>query len=296
MLWAQWIPAGDSWYVIYNANGGTKAPVGQVVPRGQDAVLTTEVPEAGKMFFLGWAKEPDAEAPEYRPGDTLRYDSAKTAVVLYALWSLDPAQRPFVISFDANGGLPDTLPQEMSVPRGAWTLLPAQKPSWDAQHDFKGWAENPGEAEAKWQPGDAFMPRQSTVLYALWKAHYRITEGAGSVWTKGSGKAQRFVADGNKRYFKELLVDGKPLNGDITITDGSTVAVIDASTMETLSIGSHMVTFVYIDGEATVPFTVRKKLPPTGDAGQPWLWLGLMILGGAGLGCLRLNRRKHGKN
>ena len=124
---------------------------------------------------------------------------------------------------------------------------------------------------------------QDTILYAVWNAHYKVIEGAGSVWTKGSGKPQRFVADGDRKYFVELRVDGLPFNEGVQISSGSTVAYINAKAMEKLSVGNHTVTFVYIDGTASAPFKVRTKIPPTGDTGHPALWLTLVMLGIAGL-------------
>ena len=282
-LWAQWNIAGNSWYIVYDANGGTKAPDTQIITRGKDAVLTKELPENGSLTFMGWATDPDAAAAEYQPGDTLKYDSGKNYVVLYALWELDPAKRPVTVSFDANGGLPDTAPKKITVPKGIWVQLPAQQPSWDAQHDFLGWSANQKATEPQWKAGSAVVVNQDTTLYAVWNAHYKVIEGAGSVWTKGSGKPQRFVADGNRKYFVELRVDGLPFNEGVEISSGSTVAYINAKAMEKLSVGNHTVTFVYIDGTASAPFKVRTKIPPTGDAGHPALWLTLVMLGIAGL-------------
>ena len=112
-LWAQWQMAGDDWYVIYNANGGTKAPGPQIVRKGQNAVLTTELPEGGKLIFKGWT--PDKQHPEtvYQPGDTLMYDSGKEYVVLYALWDLSPVPEPIHISFSANGLQDAVLPADI---------------------------------------------------------------------------------------------------------------------------------------------------------------------------------------
>lgn len=295
-LWAQWELAGNSWAVVYNANGGTKAPRTQIVPQGQDAVLTTELPEAGRMVFRGWATDPEATAAEYQPGNTLKYDSGKTYVVLYALWSLDPAQRPVTISFNANGGLPDTVPKKTSAPKRTWVQLPAQQPSWDAQHDFLGWSADPKAAEPELKPGGTALFEQDTVLYAVWNPHYKVIEGAGSVWVRGSGKTQRFVADGNVIYFSKLLVDGQPFETGVKISSGSTVADISAKAMEALSDGEHTITFVYVDGEASAPFSVQRKLPPTGDRALPGLWCSLILLGIIGLGfagrTARLKRRK----
>ena len=290
-LWAQWEEAGDSWYVIYDANGGTKAPGAQIIPRGKDAVLTSVAAESPSMTFKGWATDPYAVTAEYQPGDTLKYDSGKNYVVLYALWELDPAQRPVVISFDANGGLPDTVPKTISAPQKTWVQLPGKEPSWDAQHDFLGWAADPKASEPQWKAGDTVLFDQDTKLYAIWHAHYKVIEGAGSVWTKGSGKTQRFVADGNVKYFEELRVDGRPFNEGVHISSGSTIADINASAMEKLSVGSHTVTFIYKDGMAGASFTVQKKVPQTGDAGNPALWLGLIMLGITGI-VLRGRKRK----
>ena len=91
-------------------------------------------------------------------------------------------------------------------------------------------------------------------------------------------------------------MDGRPFNEGVHISSGSTIADISASAMEKLSVGSHTVTFIYKDGMAGASFTVQKKVPQTGDAGNPALWLILTVLGIAGLvlpGMLaRIARRK----
>ena len=283
MLWAQWDIAGNSWYIIYKANGGTKAPIAQIIPRGQDAVLTEEIPESGSMEFKGWATDPNAVSAEYQPGDTLLFNSEKNIVVLYAVWSITPVKRPVIISFDANGGLPDTVPEKISTRQGVWTRLPGEQPAWDAQHVFQGWSDDPQATTPAWGPGSMVLFNEDTILYAIWDPHYKVIEGAGSVWFKGSGKTQRFVANGDVKYFKELRVDGRPFNEGVHISSGSTVADISAKAMETLSVGSHTVTFVYVDGEASAPFTVQKEMPPTGDTGHPALWLFLILSGISGL-------------
>ena len=90
-------------------------------------------------------------------------------------------------------------------------------------------------------------------------------------------------------------MDGLPFNEGVEISSGSTVAYINAKAMEKLSVGEHTVTFVYVDGEASAPFTVQKKLPPTGDTGHPVLWLTLIILGITGLILPGMLLRKAGR-
>ncbi|MBP5725748.1 MAG: InlB B-repeat-containing protein, partial [Clostridia bacterium] len=283
VLWAQWEIPANSWYIVFNANGGTKAPGAQIIQQGKDAVLTTELPEAAKMVFKGWTPDLQTMDPVYQPGDTLKYEIGKNYVVLYALWNLSPAERPVLITFKANGGLPATVPDPISRQKSVWFLLPGSKPAWDAQHLFLGWSDHPEAVEAKWKAGAAAVFDQDTTLYAVWKAQYKVIEGAGSVWTKGSGKTQRFVANGNITYFTELRIDGKRFTDGVKISSGSTVAEIEPRAMEKLSLGKHTVTFVYEDGEASAPFIVRKTLPPTGDRSHPALWLFLILFGLAGI-------------
>ena len=130
-LWAQWVLTGDDWYVIYNANGGTKAPEPQIIPKGQDAAVSTELPESGDLIFKGWTTDLKTETAEYLPGDTLPYDSEKNVVVLCALWNLDPADRPWVLSFrdsltDPVSGIPNPMSIDPSVSTDA--IIPSNIP------------------------------------------------------------------------------------------------------------------------------------------------------------------------
>ena len=169
------------------------------------------------------------------------------------------------------------------MPKMVWFLLPEQEPVWDDQHEFLGWSRDPEADKTEMKAGSAAVFGEDTKLYAVWKAQYKVIEGAGSIWNKGSGKPQRFVADGNLMYFTELRIDGKRFEDGVAITSGSTVANIEPRVMEKLSVGTHTVTFAYEDGEASANFTVQRTLPPTGDQSRPALWLLLIVFGLAGL-------------
>ena len=456
-LWAQWKIDEKSWYVIYNANGGTKAPGPEIVQKDKDAVLSKELPEAGKMIFKGWTTDPKKPKVEYQPGDTLPYDSSKNVVVLYAVWDLspvpkpinvsfdangvdkaklpadlwfeqgtwatlapaipplngsyvfvgwsedpkatvpefkagtsyrfyktvklyaiwteqkkvtltfadslsdevsnmpdpitiqtnvspnvkipdtipkkpgrkfvgwntkkdrtgttylpgdtivlkedttlwaqwdlDPVDRPVVISFEANGGLKESVPDNISVPKNEEFRLPDTKPAWDGQHDFLGWSTDYQATEPTWKAGDTVSFNEDTTLYAIWNAHYKVIEGANATWTKASGKKMRFAADGNLEYFKELKVDGKPLTDGVKISSGSTVADISSAAMEKLSVGDHTITFVYKDGEASAKFSVaaHRNTPKTGDTENPVLFIVMIIISLMGMiGIILIKRR-----
>lgn len=106
---------------------------------------------------------------------------------------------------------------------------------------------------------------------------YRNIEGNGLTWNKGSGEEGRFVfkrsIDDEKTFseFNGILVDGKSVpRTNYKATEGSVIIDLNADYMETLSIGEHTLTAIFIDGnDVTVKFTITrdqsKTIPPTGD-------------------------------
>ena len=174
-LWAQWVKAEDSWFVVYNANGGTKAPKTQIVKQGKDAKLSKELPKAGKMIFRGWTTDPKAAKVEYNPGDVLPYDSRKNVVVLYALWDLSPVPRPVHVAFDANGLANVDLPADVWLERGSWLQLsPAVAPLGSA-YVFRGWSEKRGSKEPEYKAGKSYRFDRDVKLYAIWKKQKMTT-------------------------------------------------------------------------------------------------------------------------
>jgi len=282
-LWAQWTIPGNNWFIVYFASGGTKAPMPQVIPRGQDAVLSTEQPESEYMIFRGWSPSLRKREPLYQPGDTLKFDNQRILIILYAVWDISPISLPIHISFDSSGLKAASLPEDVWLDEHSWILLEPAEPPIDSIWSFVGWSKDPNATTPEYKAGRYYYFSRNTVLYAVWKAHYKVIQGAGSVWVQGSGATQRFVANGNIAYFTELQIDGERFMDGVEISSGSTVADIRYWAMEKLSIGEHTVTFVYKDGEASAKFTVKQKIPQTGDAGHPILWVSLVLLGFAGL-------------
>lgn len=281
-LYAQWTPLGDYWYIIYNAAGGADAPLTQIIRKGQDAVLSAEVPFHIDWTFRGWSRDREAEQPEFDPGDTLPFSESEPFVVLYAVW--EKHDNRLEVTFDTNGGKAGTQPGKMTVQMMVWTRLPGKMPSWDPQHDFLGWDTDPEATEPLYKAGGMALFMNNTVLYAIWYPHYRIIQGAGSTWVKDSKKDHRFAADGNIAYFTEFRFDGKALDSsEYKATSGSTIIDVSAAAMQKLSVGKHTVEVVYQDGSASAEFTVSKKTPKTGDAAELLLWNGLVLLGIAGL-------------
>ena len=174
-LWAQWIKAEDSWFVVYNANGGTKAPKTQIEVRGKNAKVSKKLPEAGKMIFRGWTTDPASPKVEYNPGDVLPYDSRKNVVVLYALWDLSPAPRPVHVTFDANGLANVDLPADVWLERGGWMQLSAAVAPLGSAYVFRGWSEKRGSKEPEYLAGKSYRFERDTKLYAIWEKQETTT-------------------------------------------------------------------------------------------------------------------------
>ena len=79
---------------------------------------------------------------------------------------------------------------------------------------------------------------------------YKIISGDGSVWKRGSGKTQVFIANGQLKKFQTLKLDGKDVSSsDYTLEAGSTVVTFEPAFMQGLKRGSHTIQFIYSDGQ-----------------------------------------------
>ena len=99
---------------------------------------------------------------------------------------------------------------------------------------------------------------------------YRIVEGDGSRWEKGTDAGLSFTANGAYAKFTGIEVDGRAVNqADYTVASGSTKITLKPEYLETLSVGEHSLIVKYTDGEASCAFEVCAEdsvdLPQTSD-------------------------------
>ena len=87
---------------------------------------------------------------------------------------------------------------------------------------------------------------------------YNFIDGANGEWIKNSGKDLGFKADGEISKFTGVKVDGTLIGADkYTAITGSTLVTLKKDYLETLSVGKHTLTVVYIDGECTTNFEIK---------------------------------------
>lgn len=86
--------------VVYDANGGTKAPEAQTKTYGDTLTLSKDKPVLTGYKFLGWADTPDAEEAIYKAGDSYKKNKAAS---LYAVWT--PRTSSFTVKVKISTGL-----------------------------------------------------------------------------------------------------------------------------------------------------------------------------------------------
>lgn len=121
---------------------------------------------------------------------------------------------------------------------------------------------------------------------------YVLLSGGGASITQGSAVSLEFrfdrVGDGGDAFdhFAGLKMDDRRLDeGSFTKKRGSVVVTLKPEYVKTLSVGNHVLTALFDDGEVTASFTVRQgsvpPMPSTNDLAMPSAALGLLVAGGA---------------
>lgn len=156
--------------VYYDANGGINAPAPQTKIKGEDLIITYNVPYLKDYMICGWTLEQhapyenynDAPRADYRWGDTYTKDEDMT---LYALW----VRGGVTIVYDANGGTFDwgTLADQM-YPKG----LPADiyvYPNEREGYMFLGWSTDKDASKPEYRVGEYYYGEEDLYLYAVWR-------------------------------------------------------------------------------------------------------------------------------
>lgn len=129
---------------------------------------------------------------------------------------------------------------------------------------------------------------------------YEIINGAGQTVEQGQEAVFRSNADFSK--FVKVQVDGADVDAkNYTVKEGSTIVTLKASYLKELSVGTHTLTIVSDDGEATTTFTVKADAAPadgqsgtapaTGDTGVT-VWASVLVLTALGGAVLVLGKKR----
>ena len=156
---------GSALTLVYSANGGTGAPHdNQVYQSGDTATIPPTTPTRYGYTFLGWAAEQNAEAAQYKKGET--YTFAGASAVLYAVWKANA----YTVVYNANGGAGDMQNGEFTFgTKGALAKNSFAK----IGYTFVGWSLSQNGAAA-YKDGaeiaDLCADENGAVtLYAVWE-------------------------------------------------------------------------------------------------------------------------------
>ena len=150
-------------------------------------------------------------------------------------------------------------------------------------------------------------------------ASYKIISGADSEWKQNTDRTITIGGNGEFSKFESVKVDGSIIDAkNYTAKEGSTIIILKADYLKTLSVGTHSFEIVWADGSAVTSFKVSKNTsdnegskdnngnkdnsndnpnsnpaaPQTGDNSHLMLWVTLLAASLAGLLALLSVRRK----
>ena len=138
-----------------------------------DLQLPANVPTRTGYTFRGWAKDEDAEKPDYIASDYLREDTDTGNLTLYAVWD---GPNEYTITFDANGGTGG--PGTATATHGKKFYYPQNNPTL-AGCTFLGWSKTQ-DVDGNAADAEDYLLKQpvqfteDTTLYAVWK-HGTVT-------------------------------------------------------------------------------------------------------------------------
>ena len=91
-------------------------------------------------------------------------------------------------------------------------------------------------------------------------ASYKIISGADSEWKQNTDRTITIGGNGEFSKFESVKVDGSIIDAkNYTAKEGSTIIILKADYLKTLSVGTHLFEIVWADGSAVTSFKVSKN-------------------------------------
>ena len=91
-------------------------------------------------------------------------------------------------------------------------------------------------------------------------ASYKIISGADSEWKQNTDRTITIGGNGKFSKFESVKVDGSIIDAkNYTAKEGSTIIILKADYLKTLSVGTHSFEIVWADGSAVTSFKVSKN-------------------------------------
>ena len=245
---------GTTYYALVSIDGGGLE--GEPNVYWDDAMKTASTATASNGATLAYT-------------DLARSPGGRWATVIFSY--TEPAVT-YLVTFDMNGKTgTEANPNARNVASGDTVAKPTDPAA--SGYVFEGWCTDAACTTAF----DFSTPITADLtLYAKWAAvapTYAFTAGDGSTWTKGSTTPLDFTVkrsyDDASTFglFTDVKIDGTTLAAaNYATSSGSLNLSLNASYLEGLSEGAHMVEVAFADGTATGSFTVQAKAAEGGSS------------------------------
>ena len=221
---ANW--SANTYYVTYDANGGSGAPAKQAFVFNSGAKISTTKPTRTGYTFVNW----DYNGNKFNPGDAI--PSGWGSFTLTAQWSANS----YTVTYNANNGSGSMSPSTATYNSN---FLTKKNEFTRTGYTFNGWSTKPDGSAGGWGLTDSGVYESSVpwkwtytndiTLYAQWKpntyaqiiqARYQNADGTwGSYSTVKSGNANY-----NATYSWSRAADGtyKAASISYTVTQANT--------------------------------------------------------------------------
>ena len=250
-LFAVWTPI--TYYVEFNANGGTGSMSPLTMQYGQTQTLPVCTFSKDGSSFLGWSGSNGGSYTDAYPIINLTSTDGET-IVLYAAWTL-----PYYVEFNANGG---TGSMERSAAAIGVNYAVPENGFVYVSHNFLYWNTASNGSGATYYPGDTLLDAAASgetfTLYAIWYTYtyyvqFDANGGTGSMGTMTVSGGLAFTLTPNAFTNTGRTFLGWSTDPSATVpmyTDGMTV--VDIGTGE----DGETVTLYAVWSGKTVTFTL----------------------------------------
>ncbi len=251
---------------------------------GVTVTITADEPEMGKVFSEWQVVSGEVDLADAK-SSTTTFVMPKNAVEVTAVYSdiIAPViitQHPSDAAVEEGGTASFTVAAGGTEPVYQWQvndgtgwadIQGANQQTYTvtaAQKGWNGWqyrcvvSNSMGSAESN----AAKLTVNASEPQTPETPEYRIMEGAGQSWTKGSTDGLVIRGDGDYAKFTGVTVDGVLLDiGNYEASSGSTVITLKAEYLNALSPGEHTIAILWTDGSAETTVSIVGETVSGGD-------------------------------
>ena len=270
---------GGTYTVVFNANGGTGAPVSQTFTVGEPQALTQNTFTRSGYSFNNWNTAADGTGTRYYNGSTVTdIAAAGETVTLYAQWyeqhvTYDQGKGSYTVVYYLNNGT-DTVFHTGTGYIGAEYRIDYRLGDRD-NYRFVNWntaADGTGTSYESYTYASALTttPNATVALYAQWAANYTIVYNANDSSEYPERGSQGVSGGEEVTLYDGWSRDGYSFIGWNTAADGSGTAYAAGATVKDLTTegGAQVVLYaqwlqnytVVFDRNSDYPFTWSQSI------------------------------------